>query len=1037
MKKLALFFVFLCTLGVMSVFGQTKTITGVVTAGSDGSPIPGASIVLKGTTLGAVTNIDGEYVVKVPNDAKVLIASFIGMKTQEVAIDGKSTVDIIMKEDVFGIDEVVVSGVAGKTEKKKLSVSVASVSSEELERAPASSAASALQGKVAGVQVTSLGRPGAGATILLRNAANFYGSQSPLVIMDGVFLEGGLADINVDDIATFEVVKGASASSLYGSRAANGVVVVTSKRGSLGKPEVTVRSEFGFQKITNFVETSQSHPYELAGDYEDYLGQYTRYDGVTYGDSYAGVYAASGDNAVVGSLIESEDTYADNPYGVYYDLQDQLFKSGLNLTEYVSIAGGNEKYKTFFSAEYNKSEGVFKEIDGYSRNTVRFNVDYYINDWLKFSASNAYVKNIDNSPFGTTNAYRTISRVAPDANFLYDNPDGQPYYYLPDPWDSEVTNPLYALYARDAQSKEQRFMGGYKLNVKFTDFLNLDAEYSLESKTYRYTNNEKYETYEVSGDDIGFGYSEGGLYKSNYLNVVQKAQATLNFANQYGELDVQGKLSYLAEDRSYDYYYVEGIDYLYRDLASLDNFSTDDISSGSDQTSERAQNFFAIGNFVYKDRYIFDALYRYDGSSLFGENQRWHSYYRFSGAYRITQDFTIPGVQELKISAAHGTAGNRPGFSWQYEMTELTNGSLSTDRIAGNADLKPSKTSETEVGLSAQFLDRFSLNAAYSMQNATDQFMLVSLFSPASSGKNSQWQNVGNLESNNFELSLNAQVLQQKDLSWNVGLNFTKGKSTIKKLNVVDQYVGPSSGDIFLLSEGVEFGTMYGYAFVHDLETMANQLPDGMSIDDYSVNSDGVVVETATIGTSSESAIIEVDDDGVDKKQAIGNQNANFHLGLTSNLSWKNFDFYMLWDHKNGGDVYNRNTQWNTINNRSAIVDQAGKAEADKKSVYYYQSLYNVNNDTDFWVEDGSYVKLREVSLTYTLTKDQLTNFFDGFFKECKFSMIGKNLFTFTDYTGWDPEVTSYDSDTEQYFSVDYGVYPTSSSYSFSVQLKF
>ncbi|MDX1286008.1 MAG: TonB-dependent receptor plug domain-containing protein, partial [Draconibacterium sp.] len=460
MKKLALFFVFLFAIGVMGVLAQTKTVTGVVTSGEDDSPIPGVSVMLKGTTLGTITNLDGEYTLKVPDDGQILVVSFIGMKTQEIEIGSQTTIDVALVEDVFGIDEVVVTGVAGATEKKKLSVSVASVGSEDLEKVPAGSAASALQGKVAGVQVTNLGRPGAGATILLRGAANFYGSQSPLVIMDGVFVAGGLADINVDDIATFEIVKGASASSLYGSRAGNGVIVITSKRGKVGDIDVTVRSEVGFKQITRFMDVNMSHNYELASDWESYKGKYTKYEGVTYGPNYAGVYAAAGDNAVEGGRIQSEDHYADNPFGVYYDFHDQLFKKGINTTQYVSLSGGTEKFKTFFASEYNKVDGVFQEIDGYTRNTLRFNADYYINDWLKFSASNAFVKLYDQTPLGG-GSYRTITRVAPDANFLYPNPDGQPYYVKPDPWENEIESPLYNAYAMDAATKQQRFLGGY------------------------------------------------------------------------------------------------------------------------------------------------------------------------------------------------------------------------------------------------------------------------------------------------------------------------------------------------------------------------------------------------------------------------------------------------------------------------------------------------------------------------------------------------------------------------------------------------
>jgi hypothetical protein len=240
-----------------------------------------------------------------------------------------------------------------------------------------------------------------------------------------------------------------------------------------------------------------------------------------------------------------------------------------------------------------------------------------------------------------------------------------------------------------------------------------------------------------------------------------------------------------------------------------------------------------------------------------------------------------------------------------------------------------------------------------------------------------------------------------------------------------------------MLREGVEFGSMFGRSFVSDLATMSAQLPVGKTIADYSINSDGVVVLTADIGTNAEKAIIKVNNSGVAVVDKIGNQNADFRVGLTSNLSYKNFDFYMLWDWKQGGDVYNRNGQWTTISERNAIVDQAGKATADKKTVRYYSTLYDTNTNNKFWVEDGSFVKLREMSISYTLDSKKLANISKGFFNEIKFSAIGRNLLTFTKYNGWDPEVSAYDDSTQQYFSVDYGVYPNQSSYSLSVQVKF
>ncbi|MCT4697868.1 SusC/RagA family TonB-linked outer membrane protein [Tenacibaculum haliotis] len=1012
---------------VQITFAQEKTISGIIS--DESGPLPGAMVLKKGTNVSAETNFDGKYAIKAKN-GDVLIFSFVGMKTTTKTVNTSNSINIFMTSDNV-LNEIIVSGVAGGTSRKKLSVSVAKVSANRLEDAPVSSAASALQGKVAGVSVTNLGQPGQGANIILRGAKNLYGSQEPLYIVDGAFVEGGLSDMNVDDIASFEIVKGASASALYGSRAGNGVIVISTKRGKVGKTEVTIRSSIGFQELGNKMDLNKSHAYTLASDWESAKGIYTKYDGVTYPANYNGIRSS----AVIGGRSLDTDQYADNPYGKYSDFQDDFFRKGFNRTLYTSVSSGSEKARLLFSYENSNVEGILVETKGYDRNSFRFNGDFEINDWLSFNTSNNLISTVDNTPPNDDDLYRSAIRLNPDVYVFEQNPDGQPYYYFPDQWQSELTNPLYDLYSTERTRRTRKFTGSYKLNIKLNDYLDLDGEYAFENIDSKLSRLNPYTSFTKTADPVGFGYSKGGLYESFSNRLTQKAQLTLNFKKSWNDLNLKSKISYLIEDGKYEFFEANGIDFLYPGIPSLDNFDPSNVSSGSDKTDERAKNFFAIVGLDYKDRYIFDAMYRRDGSSLFGENNQWASYYRVSGAYRITKDIDIPGVQELKVHSAYGTSGQRPGFNWQYEQVGISDGILSTDRTKGNPNLKPSKTTELEIGLNASFLDRFNLEAVYSKSKTEDQFMLVDLFSPANAGFNQQWQNVGTVDFNTIEATLNANVIKTDDLSWDVGVNFSMSNNQITALNVSQQKVGPN--DLFLIKEGEEFGSMYGRKFVTTLDQMAQQLPTGNSITDYSVNSDGIVVLKSSIGTTTEAATALVDANGTAVSEKIGNQNADFNLGLNSSLKYKGFKFYMLWDWKKGGDVYNRNNQWITIDGRSAMVDQAGKNAANKKTIPYYESLYDTNNSNAFWVEDGSYVKLREASIAYSFDESQLNKIAKGFFKSLKLTLSGQNLLTFTDYKGWDPEVSTFSTDTQQYFSVDYGVYPVSRSYSLAVQLKF
>jgi len=946
-----------------------------------------------------------------------------------------TTINVSLEEDAQALDEVVVAGVAGATSKKKLSVTVNTLSAESIQDVPASSAAGALLGKVAGVSVTNLGRPGQGSTLILRGSSNFYGSQEPLVILDGVFVEGGLADINVDDIASFEIVKGASASALYGSRAGNGVVIISSKRGKIGRTEVNFRQETGFNKITRYIDTNQSHGWELASDWQNYQGQYTKLEGINYPENFPSVYAAGGEFATSGARIESDDNYSDNRFGVYNNHQDLFFTEGQVNTTYLSVSSGNEKSRSLFSYENYTNKGVVVLTDGYKRQTYRANLDYDLSDKIKFTSSNSFIR-IEDKPGLGGGIFRTFTRLSPDSNLTQTNPDGSPYWYKADPHENEINNPLYELWNYDRADNgisQNRFLGGYNLRYNLYSNITAEAEYAFEMNNYESKGISPYDTYTTSSDEVGFGYSKGSMNMYSLNDFSQKAQATLNFVEQFNELEVKAKISYLLEDRTRESFQSSGIDFLYKDLPTLDNFAQSSVSINSDKQTIRAQNYFGILGLVYKEKYIVDGLYRKDGSSLFGENEKWNDYYRFSTAYRITEDITIPGVDELKVNFAIGTSGQRPGFNWQYEQVGLSGGSLSSNRLKGNPELRPSLTTEKEFGLNASFLNgKITLEGAYSNQVTSDQFMLVSLFSPANAGKNRQWKNVGDLEANTLEASINSTIIEKTDLKWTLGVNYSKTQGKINKLNAPEQQVGPD--DLFLLREGTEWGSMWGRSFVKTLDEMSSQLPSGSSINDYIVNADGVVVEKESVGTADEAAIIKVDERGTAVFGQIGNQTADFRVGINSNITWKNFNFYMLWDWKQGGDIYNRNTQWNTISERSAFVDQFGKPEDQKKTRKYYGSLYDVNQNNEFWVEDGTFVKLREASLTYNFPS-KLTKLLP--IKSGRISLIGRNLLQFTKYSGWDPEVSSYSSDVAQYFNVDYGVYPTQTTYSLSLNLKF
>lgn len=997
---------------------KSNSISGQVLFASDHSPVPGAAVMVKGTNNGVISDIDGNFTIDVRPIDKYLVVSFLGMKNREIEITPDANYNISLEEDAFGLDEVIVAGVASQTSRKNLTISVAKVDGEELKEAHSSSAASALQGKVAGVTVVHAnGLPGSGASIRLRGSTSLNGANAPLIIMDGIITSTNLADINIDDIESYEVVKGAAASALYGSRAGNGVVVITTKRGSRnkkGSTTVTIRQEIGSQEIPRYIEQATHHPYKLAEDWQDYTN-FTKYEGVIY-DTLG--------NVLFGNRLLSDSGWADQPYARLYEHQKDFYEKGIYNSTYASVAGNSEKTNFLISYEYNRQEGVLFSTDGYKRNNFRVNLDHNITDKLKISTSNLIVFTNSNAP-GAYRSFSDLLFVSPDVDLTASNENGTPYKIIPDPW-SVAENPLYPLVNRQKENKRRSLIGSLSAQYNAFDWLSLDAKYSYE---YR---NQYWSTLTPKGY-LGFGgQSEGGtLYKRNYDNFDQYLQLTSNLNKQFGDFTAKLKLSYLFEDKTWNNVQVLGSDFLFSGVPQLDNTNPENADLSSYQGEEVAINYFGILDFDYKDKYLFSALYRYDASSLFGENVRWNPYYRFSFGYRLTEEFNIPGFDELKIRASRGTSGQRPGFSWQYETWSLNNGIAVPSRI-GNKNLKPSETTETEIGIDMNFLRSFSFTFTYSNSTTDGAFALAPM--PSHYGFPSQYQNVGELKSTVFEATLGYQLNTTSGFSWNTNFNFDRIRQKVGKLDIPEYTTGPRNA--FYIKEGETFGIMYGYTWVRDLETMANQLPDGKTIEDYEINNEGYVIPAGSEGSLDEIPIkLDADNDGLGDKVQIGDGNPDFQLNWSNNFNFKGITLYFLLSWKNGGNIYNYTRQYTFRDQRDIVFDQSGKPDSEKKTVNYYNAFYDGTGINDYFIEDGSYLKVRELSLSYTLSKTNMPKFMKGYVKSIKIGFQARNLLTFTAYKGYDPEVAS-GADLTNYPFDDFG-YPNYRTYTGSISINF
>jgi TonB-linked SusC/RagA family outer membrane protein len=1033
MKKLFLLIALFVFAGT-TLLAQTKVITGTVTSAVEGEgALPGVSVTVPGTTLGAYTDINGKYTLNVPANAKTLIFTFVGMKTQEVSIGDKNVIDAALEQDLMNLDEVIVTGVAAGTPKKKMAVSVEKVSEDKIKEVFANSASSALQGKVAGLTVVnSTGEPGGAASILVRGATQITGSQAPLIILDGAIMEGTLGDINVDDIESIEVVKGASASALYGSRAGNGVIAVTTRRGNSlaeGKTEVIIRNEFGMNQLAKKYDLATHHAYVL----DQTVYSYTKYLGVTYPTGYNGT-----ETGISGARRQENDQYMDNEYAKVYDHEGDVFAGNNFFTNYVSVGSNLGKTNFLVSFENNVQSGLLVETSGYKRNSFRLNVDHKISSKLSVSASNLYVKSATQDPGGDNKSnggvFFNVLLFEPDVNFKFSNPDGQPFNFIANVWQSEQENPIYNLWKQEDNTVRNRILGTYNAKYNLTSYLNFEAKYAFEYSTTDYTSYNPYDTYTRSGTNPV--YSKGSLYISNSVLFSRNAQITANFQKKFGNFNTRAKISYLFEKLTYDSDATSGQDFGLAGVPTMDAIAGT-ISSTSYKDAVLAKNYFGILYVDYKDKYIFDGMVRYDGSSLFGTDARWNPYYRVSGAYRITEDIKIPGIQELKLRAAFGTAGQRPGFSDQYEIVPISNGITSSKYQAGNSLLKPSLSKELEFGLNIEFLHRFSFELVRSEINTTDQILAVPL-AVHLGGWSYQVRNAGSLNSKVWESTLNVQVARKKNLTYNIGFTFDRVRTKITQLDVPPFQTGPQGQEAdkaFYIREGETFGAMYGYKFLQSLDELELQLATSDNINNYTINSDGYVIVKGTEGTSSEAPIKKLDENGNLWYGKIGDSNPKFKIAMTNNLNYKGIGLYALIEWKNGGDIYNKSAQWLTRDDRHGMMDQYGKPDYLKKTISYYKVFYDVNTQNSFWVEDGSYLKLRELSLSYSMTADQLKGFAKGYVKGLRLALIGKNLYTLSSYSGYDPEVQT--TNGTQYFSYDFMGYPNYRSYSVSLELKF
>jgi len=1039
---------------------QQATFTGRVTAAA-GQGLGGASVSIPDLGVGGVTDVEGRYTFTLDLTGRVgrqmnVVARYIGYSPKRLPVTlaaGRVEHNFVLERDILNLDEVVVTGTSEATAQKKATFSVSVVDNTQIKDVPSSSPLGSLMGKVPSASViTTSGQPGSEPSIRLRSATSLTGRQDPLIIIDGTITNLALADINSEDIERIEVIKGAAASSLFGSNAANGVIQIFTKRGASlaeGQTTVTARSEYGANHLPNIPERNMHHNYRLLDNTNPSLG-----------------FDESG-----GGRTGDADLIADNAYPVYYDQFRKVFRSAQKYTNYLSIGQrrGTTNYNVSFQNEHD--QGVLKLIDGYRRQNFRLNIDQSLSEKLDVGAGAFYGRSYADQADNFFGMFFSMVFLEPNVNIdsiVTACPAGTVCSYTGQynpivrqpPLSGNVSNPLYDLQTLSKTNSRDRFTGTVRTQYRVLDWLSADGNvgYDVANRTFKDLQPVGYTT---SSNNAG----DGNLYALNRSDRSYNVNVSLTSVREFSGIRNTTKLAGLYEDQTNNYTDVNSSSLAAPKVPEFGVYAGT-VRPGSRTEIIRARNAFIVSTFDIKDRYILDGLIRRDESSLFGADNREATYHRLSGAWRVTEDFAIPRVDELKLRVSQGTAGLRPPFTAQYETFSVVGGNLEKTTL-GNSKLKPAFSRETEYGLNLNFLTNYSLDYSYSKKRTTDQIILVPL--SGATGYQQQYQNAGTLSGKSHELALGAVLLSKADYFWRLNVTADRTRQKIEDLSVPPFFVGPDPGDgntqIFRIAANQPFGVIYGSQWIKTPAQLQATIDAGRltgTAADYRLNEQGYFVRTtdwqtlrevplkafkceAFSGTTCTSAASVVE---------IGDVNPDINLGFNSTAQWKSLSFNgtLVWI--KGGDIYNYTRQWPFNELRDQIFDESAKPATTcpidwptsgaencpfttgKKPSSYYSAFYNNFDANEFFVEDGSYMRLRELAVSWMLPARWVSRLPVGF-RSARLGLVGRNLWTSTDYSGYDPDVSGPGGGNPFAYRVDYFTYPAYRTFTAMLELSY
>jgi TonB-dependent starch-binding outer membrane protein SusC len=997
-------------------------VSGTVTD-EQGAPLVGASVVLKGTTKGAVTDVNGNYQLELGDAEKngILLISFVGYEAQEIDIAGQKLVNVRLISGK-ALNEVVVVGY-GQVRKRDLTGSVVSIGTKELSEQPVHSLNQALQGRVSGVQITnSSNAPGGGVTVRVRGGNSISASNDPLYVIDGfpvtnpspasgatgaTFFANPLATINPNDIESIEVLKDASATAIYGSRGANGVVLVTTKRGKEGKSNIDFEAYYGSQEITKMLDLVTGEQHTAAKNEQlRNLGFAER-----YGNSAA---------------------YPKKPaeYGEGTNWQKEIYRVAPMQSYQLSFTGGTEKLRYAISGNYFNQDGIIITTN-YKRYNMRVNLDAKINNRLKIGtnftvtrSTNRNVNEIGNN--GIIGAAVSISPASPifDANGNY-----QLLNVGPGSGFNPYSNPVAIANTSTNRLLSDRVLGNVFGDISIIE--GLTARISVGADIFNTRRNIFFTPETLIANTLN-GYGSNGT--SNNLNLLNENTLTYTKKVNNHAFDVVGGVTFQnnREERTY----AEAQDFPNFTLGANNIGLANKPLPATGSVQEWGLNsYLGRVNYRLNDRYLVTLTGRVDGSSRFGNNNKYGFFPSGALAWRVSDENFLKNnkvMSDLKLRVSYGITGN-DGIGLYNSLSSYSTGrtvfgdvevlTTSAGRLA-NPDLRWEKTGQFDAGFDLGLLDnRIQITADYYVKTTSDLLLGVEL--PATTGFTSVIRNVGSLENRGFELGINT-VNIDKAFKWRTNGNISFNRNKVLKLNdATEFFVSSTFGTgTSIVRVGEPVGSFYGNVF------------DGIWQTAEEIKAAGGIARAGDLPGAIKYK--DLDGDGVfnpaSDRKVLGNGLPKFIFGLTNNFSYRGFDLSIFLQGVQGNTVHNWARRTMETSDPSAAILKSyyeGAWRADKPSTTLPSIRQWRPTGTDsYFMEDGSFVRLKNVLLSYTIPLNT------KFIKRARVYVSGQNLMTFTKYRGYDPEVNS-DFNSNTSYGVDVYAYPAAKTFTVGANLSF